>query len=73
MRVVSSRDFASNNDRYFDLALNEQVFVHRGDKMFVVTSANTQNAVTDGYMPSEEFRKRAFEKVNKFCDTHGIL
>ena len=25
------------------------------------------------YMSSEEFRKRAIEKVNKFCDKHGIL
>jgi len=69
MTVVSSKDFASNNDRYFDLALNEQIFIQRGNNMFMVTSANTP----EGYMSSVEFRKRAFEKVNKFCDRHGIL
>ena len=31
------------------------------------------NVVPEGYMTSEEFRKRAFEKVNKFCNKHGIL
>ena len=25
------------------------------------------------FFSSEEFRKRAIEKVNKFCDKHGIL
>ena len=25
------------------------------------------------YISSEEFRKRAIDKVNKFCDNHGIL
>ena len=31
------------------------------------------NNMPEGYMSSEEFRKRAFEKANKFCDKHGIL
>ena len=26
-----------------------------------------------GYMTSSEFRQRAIEKVNKFCDKNGIL
>ena len=31
------------------------------------------NAVPEEYMTSEEFRKQAIIKVNKFCDKHGIL
>ena len=31
------------------------------------------NVMPEGYISSEEFRKRAFEKVGKFCDKHGIL
>jgi hypothetical protein len=27
----------------------------------------------EGYMTSEEFRKHAVIKVDKFCDKHGIL
>ena len=32
------------------------------------------NGITpDGYITSEEFRKLAISKVNKFCDENGIL
>jgi hypothetical protein len=30
-------------------------------------------AGSERYMSSEEFRKRVIEKVNKFCDIHGVL
>lgn len=36
-------------------------------------STVTENVVPEGYMTSKEFRKRAFVKVNTFCDKHGIL
>ena len=29
--------------------------------------------VPNGYMTSEEFRRRATAKVNNFCKTYGIL
>ena len=32
-----------------------------------------KNVESGRYMSCEEFRKRAIEKVNKFCDKHGIL
>jgi hypothetical protein len=32
-----------------------------------------QNIAPKGYMTGEEFRRRAIEKVNTFCDKHGIL
>jgi hypothetical protein len=32
-----------------------------------------RNVELGRYMSSEEFRKRSIEKVNKFCDKHGIL
>ena len=31
-----------------------------------------RNTVSGRYMSTEEFRKRTREKVNKFCDKHGI-
>ena len=37
MTVISSKEFSINQEKYFDLALNEQVFVQRGDYMFIVT------------------------------------
>ena len=31
------------------------------------------NIAPEGYLTSKEFRKRAVEIVNTFCDRHGIL
>ena len=44
MTVVSSKEFISNEDKYFDLALNEQVFVKRGDYMFHIICSNYNTA-----------------------------
>ena len=40
MTVVSSKEFAINQEKYFDLALDEQVFVKRGDNMFIIVNKN---------------------------------
>ena len=37
------------------------------------TSRYGKSIETGRYMSSLEFRKKAIEKVNKFCDKHGIL
>ena len=34
MTVVSSKEFVSNEDKYFNLALNEQVAIKRGKNIF---------------------------------------
>ena len=34
MTVVSSKEFATNQKQYYDMALNEQVIVKSGDYMF---------------------------------------
>jgi hypothetical protein len=45
MTVVSSKEFVSNEDKYFDMALDEQVIVRKGNNMFVVQSF-VQNAIS---------------------------
>ena len=42
MIVVSSKEFVTNQEKYFDLALNEQVFIKRGENMFSVISTNVE-------------------------------
>lgn len=32
-----------------------------------------ESVAPEGYMTSEEFKKRAVAKVNAFCDKYGIL
>ena len=55
MTVVSSREFISNQDKYFELALNEQVFVRKGEDMFVFTRSNGNHHEDIIYQPDEDF------------------
>ena len=48
MTIVSNKDFIANQDKYFDLALNEQIFIQRGQNMFIVARANA---------PKRKFKK----------------
>jgi hypothetical protein len=36
MTIVSNKDFATNHNRYFDLAIDEKVAVKRGDYTFSI-------------------------------------
>ena len=40
MTVVSTKEFNANQEMYFDLAVNEQVYIQRGDCMFIVKPTN---------------------------------
>ena len=76
MTLVSSKEFISNQDKYFDLALNGGVCIRRGDYMFHLVSAPFE----EQYPPqpflepdddlrraisADEFRKMALEVVEK--------
>jgi hypothetical protein len=56
MTIVDSTDFATNQDKYFDMAINEQVMVQRGTNKFIIMSANYQGGY---YSPDfvEKIRK----------------
>jgi len=34
MTVVSNREFATNQEKYFDMAKNESIYIRRGNGMF---------------------------------------
>jgi len=56
MTVVSSKEFAINEDKYFDLAMNEQVFLKKGDNMFVLTHSDIiQEDMV--FQPDEDFHR----------------
>ena len=54
-----------NNE--FDVKELPKEISHGGENRY------DRNVESGRYMSSEEFRKRAIEKVNQFCDKHGIL
>jgi hypothetical protein len=73
MIVVSSKDFASRLDKYFDLAIDEQVIVNRGDYSFRIVldtmpkeqkilqpDNDLRNAITIG-----ELRESTHEHIRK--------
>jgi hypothetical protein len=74
MTVISSKEFATNQERYYDMALNEQVFIKKGINTFLFTCANEYEETDVIFEPDEEFyrsisgdefKKKALEIVEK--------
>ena len=60
------------DDRYVnDRKLLKEV--RRYKRGFLFENLVEGNVIPEGYMTSEEFRKCAIAKVDKFCFRHGIL
>ena len=55
MTVVSSKEFAANDDKYFDMAMSEQVFVQRDNTVFIVTRAGEKKRKR--LKPDDELRR----------------
>ena len=55
MTVVSTKEFNANQEKYFDMALSEEIFVRRDNVMFIVTRANDKQKK---YLePDDDFRR----------------
>jgi hypothetical protein len=79
MNVINSKEFASNQDKYFDIAKNENVCIKRGNGMFHLTyqPAKTQFSTQTILAPddnlrsaitAEELLKRVHKDIhNKFA------
>ena len=79
MTVISTKEFITNQEKYFDMAVNGQVFVQREDCMFIVSRANVpkwkhkkpdeklRNAIT-----MDEVRDRLHAHIHKLFANEGI-
>ena len=47
MTVVSSKEFATYQDKYFDMAINENIVIKRGKNMFHLTCGKEDNDYAD--------------------------
>ena len=71
MTVVSSKEFISNQEKYFDIALNEQVYVRRESDniMFIITRDKKNYLEPDDDLrraiTADEFLERALVIVDK--------
>jgi len=61
MTVVSSKEFATNQEKYFDLALDEQVCIQRGDNLFYLMYKHADemnnNDFEEFLEPDDDFRR----------------
>ena len=77
MTVISGKEFAVNQERYFNLAINEEVCIKNGENMFrlMYSPVKETNQERVYYEPDEDFyrsismdelRKRVLEDVHKW-------
>ena len=72
MTVVSSKEFVGNQKRYFDLAVNEELFIKRGKNVFhliCTTSDNNMNDTDeqdDEYITKNELLAGIYEDIDTF-------
>jgi hypothetical protein len=74
MTVVSSKEFVTNQKRYFDLALSEQVCIKRGKNMFLISVANNGHPTNcnEAFEPDEDFYNSiSMEEVR--TRLHGVI
>ena len=55
MTVVSSKEFVSNHNKYFGMALKEQLYVRNGGNIFQVSIA--KDKIVDHKKPDDDFRR----------------
>ena len=57
MTVVSTQEFNANQEKYFNLAIDEQVFIQKDNYMFIVQNV-AQNIEQDVvFEPDEDFHR----------------
>jgi hypothetical protein len=79
MTVVSTQDFVTNHNRYFDLAIDEQVVVNRGDYSFriVLDTAPREQKILQPdddlrrAITAEELLEGVHEDINRFFASIG--
>jgi len=58
MTVVNSKEFAMNQNKYYNLAVNDDVFIKRGKNMFHLMCTNDDSTTLKKrvyYEPDEDF------------------
>jgi len=64
MTVVSSKEFVINQKKYFDLAVNEEIFIKRGRNMFHLINTHVDEN-DDDYITMDELREGVHEFIDK--------
>jgi len=71
MTVVTTKEFNANQEKYFDLALNEQVIVQKGDNLFFVQSVAQNDEPDMIFEPDDDFyRSISMEELRASAHEH---
>ena len=71
MTVVSTNEFNSNQEKYFDIALSDRVVIQRGDSMFIVHSFAPHSETDEIFEPDEDFyRSITIEELRASAHEH---
>jgi hypothetical protein len=59
MTIVSTKEFSANQEKYFDMAINENVCIQRGDNMFYLSYAPFECRYPEQPVlePDDDFRR----------------
>ena len=68
MTVVSSKEFAINQDKYLDKAEIEQVYIQRGDCMFIVSRSPEKYKEPDDDLKRAVSMEVVRERLHKHVD-----
>ena len=68
MIVVSSNESATNQDKYFDMAKKEQVYIQRGDCMFIVSRTPEKFKEPDDDLKRAVSMEVVRERLHKHVD-----
>ena len=64
--IVNSNEFINNQEKYFDIAINEDIFVKKENNMFVISIANRHKEPDIIFEPDEDFyRSISMEELQK--------
>jgi hypothetical protein len=73
MTVVSSKEFLSNQKRYFDLAVNEKLSIKRGKNVFHLTCTNVDAKEEQAYLEPDDDLRRAITMDELLERTCGVI
>ena len=68
MTVVSSKEFAINQKRYFDLAVDDELFIKRGKNIFhlICTTVGYDTDDDNDYITKDELIAGIYEDIDTF-------
>ena len=75
MTIVSTKEFVTNENKYFDMAMSEEIFVKRDNMMFIVARVN-ENRKKKRFIPDNNLHKAiTFDELleRSYEDIHQLF